>query len=42
MWWMVRTEIEISASVSAISVDFGGQHSLLPDDQKIQERDCTL
>jgi hypothetical protein len=38
MWWMVRIEAEISASVCGLSVDFGGCYCLIPDVQIIQKR----
>jgi hypothetical protein len=38
MWQMIRTEVEILASVGGYSVDFGGQRHLIPDDQNIQKR----
>jgi hypothetical protein len=34
---VVRIEIQTSASVGGLSVDFGGQYRLFSDDQNIQE-----
>jgi hypothetical protein len=33
---MIRTEIEISVNVGGLSVDFGVQCRLLPDDENVQ------
>jgi hypothetical protein len=41
MLWMVRFEVEISASVSGFSVAFDGFCCLFPDDKKIQKRNFT-
>jgi hypothetical protein len=41
MWQMVRTEVEITASMGGFSVDFGGHCRLLPDGQTTQERNHT-
>jgi hypothetical protein len=38
---MVGFEAEISASVSGVSVDFGGQCRLFPDDENIQKTNRT-
>jgi hypothetical protein len=42
MWQMVRIEVEILVTVGGFSVDLGGQHHLLPDDQNTQEGNCTV
>jgi hypothetical protein len=39
---MVRSEVEISASVGGFSVNFGGQCRLVSDDLKIQKRNRTV
>jgi hypothetical protein len=38
MQQMVRSEVEISASVGGLSVDFGVQCHFFPADQNIQKR----
>jgi hypothetical protein len=42
MWPMVRIEVEISASVCGLSVDYGGQCHLIRDEQNVQERKLTF
>jgi hypothetical protein len=42
MRWMIRTEVEIPASVGGFPVDFGGQSRSLPHDPNIQERNHTV
>jgi hypothetical protein len=45
MLQMVRAEVEILANVGGVSIDFGGQCRLFPDDQTIPKRnhtDCFL
>jgi hypothetical protein len=39
---MVRFEVEILASVSGFSVDFGGQCHLFPEDQNILKKNHTV
>jgi hypothetical protein len=41
MWWMVRFEAEISASVGGFSINFHDLCHPFPDDQNIQKRNHT-
>jgi hypothetical protein len=38
MWYMVRIEVAVTASVGGFCVDFGDQCCHFPDDWKIQKR----
>jgi hypothetical protein len=42
MQWMVRVEVEVSASVGGFPVDFGGQCRPFPDDQSIKKGNRTV
>jgi hypothetical protein len=41
MLQMVRTEVEISASVGGFSAHSGSQRHLPPDDENLQEMNCA-
>jgi hypothetical protein len=42
MWWMVRFEVEISASVRGFPVEIGDHCHLFPNDQNSQKRNRTV
>ena len=42
VWWTIRLEIEVTAGMSGLSVNFGVHCTSVPDDKHIQQRIRTV